>query len=412
MHNYLPLFIGFRYTKTKCRNGFVSLTSLLSMAGITLGLMVLITVMSVMNGFNYEIRNYLFNITNHITISSQYGDLTHDDSVFDQLSRNKTIQSASPFFSSQALLTHQGFSQGIYLSGILPQYLHKTYHVNISDQSTIQPGQFHLVLSQGLADQLNVTVGDRVTVIVPQANVTVMGVMPRYKQFRISAIFQPTDHSPMSEQLAFTHLEDAQRLFRVGDELTGIHLGVANLYDSPHVTATLRTQLGSNYRVSDWSDHFSVLFKSLQLQKTMMAFILFFIILVAAFNLVSSLVMMVMDKRSDIAILRTHGMTTFSIMSIFISQGLIIGLVSTTVGTMLGVMLSHYITGISGLLEQILQTHFISPDAYFIDFLPSRIRYSDIVWVNGSSLLLCLLAAIYPAWKAANIQPAVELKYQ
>jgi len=414
MFRPLSLYIGLRYTRAKKRQSFVSFISLASMLGIALGVTVLITVLSVMNGFNHEIRSRIFSTARHVTIN-----FTKDNNWQDTQKKfvgNAEIIASAPFISGQGMIAKDGRAQGVLISGILPEQeakisnMHKT--VDPGSMAALKPGEFGIVLGATIAATLDADIGAKVILITPSIVPTPIGVEPRYKKFTVVGVFHAGEGSS-DAQTVFIELNDAQKLLMYGDNVSGLHLSIKDLYRANIISQELENKLNEDVFVSNWTNDFGALFKAIKMEKTMIFIILLFIIAVAAFNLISSLVMSVNDKQSDIAILRTLGATPKLIMGIFMIQGLIVGAIGTFVGVICGILLSLNAPYLVNLLEQIFHTSFISSSVYFgVDSLPSELILSDVWQVGLITLLMSLLATIYPALKAAKTNPAEALRYE
>ncbi len=415
MFRPLALYIGLRYTRAKKRNHFVSFIALASMIGIALGVTVLITVLSVMNGFDYEIRERIFSVARQVTITG-YGEPISDwQSLQQNLAKNSEVVASAPFIAGQGMLSKDNSATGTIINGIIPEQEH---NISNMDKNVIQgsmfgliSGSYGIVLGSELASNLDADLGDKVILITPKANLTPIGIEPRFKQFTVVGIFRAGEGFGYDSTTAFIHLDDAGKLFSFHGEVTGVNLKLQELYRAPLITLELANQL-PNYHITNWTSQYGSFFKAIQMEKTTMFVVLMFIIAVAAFNLVSSLVMSVTDKQADIAILRTLGASPKTVMAIFIVQGGIIGLVGTALGILGGVLLAINAPDLVVMLEKLFHTSFISAGVYFIDYLPSKLVYHDIVRVGVVSLLMSLLATIYPAWRAAKTDPAVALRYE
>ncbi|MBX3708858.1 MAG: lipoprotein-releasing ABC transporter permease subunit [Gammaproteobacteria bacterium] len=410
------LFIGLRYTRARRRNHFISFISLVSMIGIALGITVLITVLSVMNGFDREIKKRVFSMVPPITVSSHAGYITEWKEVKKLLLKYPSVTSAAPFVTGEVLLNYAGSTQPAILSGILPDQ-----EKNVSaiadkmiegDLSDLQPGKFGIVLGENLAALLDARIGDKITIVTPQVSLSPAGVIPRFKRFTVAGIFRAGSGFGFDRGLGFIHLNDAQKLFGLGNHVTGLHLNTEDVFAAPNIALELRNQLTPNTSISTWADQFGEFFHAVQLEKTMMFLILLLIIAVAAFNLVSTLMMVVNEKESDIAILRTFGATPHMVMSIFIIQGGIIGIFGTLLGLVGGITLAWNVTEIVNWIQNVFHVQFLSSNIYFVNYLPSEIKFSDIVQICGASLILSLLATIYPAWRAAKMDPVESLRYE
>lgn len=417
MFRPLAFYIGLRYTCSKRRNHFISFISLASMLGIALGVTVLITVLSVMNGFDYEIHNRIFSMAEHVKVSTTNGTLADWSAIAKKTDAMKQVETAAPFVTGQGMISNAGAVSGVLISGILPQMEEKVSDMaRIMTQGALtdlKPGEFGMIIGQELALRLGMGIGDKIVLITPQSTMTPVGVLPRFKRFTIVGIFQVGEGFGYYDSgVVFIHLNDAQKLLQLGTAVSGLRLKVKNLYDAPQVAEQLSKKLSSEYVVSDWTQEYGTYFKAIRMEKTMMFVLLMFIIAVAAFNLVSGLVMTVNDKRSDIAILRTLGASPRNIMTIFIVQGSIIGFVGTILGVIGGILLALNAPALVTALENLLHTHFISATVYFINYLPSRLIWTDVVHIGIAAFIMSLLATIYPAWRAAQTQPAEALRYE
>lgn len=416
MFKPIAIFIGLRYTRAKRHNHFISFIALLSMLGIALGVMVLITVLSVMNGFDHQIRATIFNTARQVTLAQEAGPLRKWQALSKKIQNQPNIEGVAPFLDAQAMLTHQGRVQGVQLSGILPEQ--QAQVSSLADKmlsgslSSLQEGGFSIVLGSGVAASLGLSLGDKVTVVTPQTTLSVVGVLPRFKQFTVTGIFHIGGGFGFDSQLGLIHLKDAQRLFNFNESVSGLRLRVSDLYIAPQVAADLLALLGEKYAVSDWTEQYGEFFKTIRMEKTMMFFILLLIIAIAAFNLVSSLVMAVTDKRADIAILRTMGATQRMILSIFMVQGIIVGFLGTFLGVLGGIVLSLNVTKSVALIEGVFNHHFISDTFYYINYLPSELQYRDVWQIAVLTLFISVLATLYPAWQATRVQPAEALRYE
>lgn len=415
MFRPLSLYIGFRYTRAKKRQSFISFISLASMLGIALGVTVLITVLSVMNGFDREIKSRILSMARHVTINFSKDDDWQN--IQKDIARNTEILASAPFISGQGMITKDGRAQGVLISGILPEEeanisnMHKT--VDPGSMAALKPGEFGIVLGATIAATLNADIGDKVILITSSIAPTPIGIEPRYKKFTVVGVFHASDGSSSDSSVVFIQLNDAQKLFMYGDNVSGLYLKINDLYRANIISQELENKLGEGFFVSNWTNDFGAFFKAIKMEKTIIFIILLFIIAVAAFNLISSLVMSVNDKQADIAILRTLGATPRLIMNIFIVQGGIIGIFGTLIGVVCGILLSLNAPYLVNLLEQILHTSFIPSSVYYgVDSLPSQLLWSDVWHVGLITLLMSLLATIYPAFKAAKTNPAEALRYE
>jgi lipoprotein-releasing system permease protein len=414
MFKPLAVYIGLRYTKAQKRNHFVSFISLSSMLGIALGVMVLITVLSVMNGFDEEIHKRFFGMAPEITINGRNGKLADWQQLAESLKKNPKVKAVAPFAGTQGLLTHDGQVLPIVMNGILPENEENVSHLSkkvlIGNLDNLK--NFGIILGKSIADDLSLAMGDKVTIMIPQATATPAGMIPRYKRFTVAGIFSAGTGFGFDTKLAFIHLNDAQKLMQLGDNVSGVKLKISNIYDAPKLSNQLANELGDQYQVGNWTDQFGPFFHAVKLEKTMMFLILLLIIAVAAFNLVSSLVMVVNDKQSEIAILRTIGATPKTILSIFIVQGMLVGILGTLFGLIAGILLASNAGAIVNGIQSLFHVQLLSPNMYFVDYLPSKILLSDLVTVCLAAMLMSFIATIYPAWRASKTIIAEALHYE
>jgi lipoprotein-releasing system permease protein len=411
------LRIGLRYTRAgrraRRRNGFISFISAISMTGIALGVAALIIVLSVMNGFQKEVRDKMLSVLSHIEVASMNGALTDWRQVADMARTNSEVLAAAPFVNAQAMFAREDMVRGALVRGIEPEL-----EPTVSDIAKRLPagkltdlvdGGFGVVLGYELARSLGVMVGEKVTLIAPQGNVTPAGIVPRLRQFTVVGLFE-SGHFEYDSSLALIHVGDAQRLFRV-EGPTGVRLKVQDMQRAPQVAADLAAVLPQGLLVRDWSRQNRTWFAAVQTEKRMMFIILTLIVAVAAFNLVSTLVMTVTEKQSDIAILRTLGASPASVMLVFIVQGALIGVIGTLLGVGLGLLVANNLHIIVPAIEAVIGVQFLPKDIYFISSLPSDPRASDIVPITIISLVLALAATLYPSWRASRTRPAEALRY-
>lgn len=414
MFRPLALAIGLRYTRAKKKNHFVSFISLSSMLGIGLGVMVLITVLSVMNGFDEEIHKRFFGMAPEITVSGIDNELKNWKPLSYQLQKISEVTAVAPYVGGQGLLTHNGQVLPVVLTGIIPKLEEKVNHLQgkliIGNINDIE--HFGIILGRGLADNLGVMVGDKVTVMIPQATVTPAGMIPRFKRFTVKGVFSAGTGFNFDTKLAFIHLNDAQTLMRLGNKVTGLKLKINDIYKAPQLSEKLTNDLGPTYMVGNWTQQFGAFFQAVKMEKTMMFLILLLIIAVAAFNLVSSLVMVVNDKQAEIAILRTIGATPGLVLRVFIIQGMAVGLIGTMLGLTGGLILASNATEIVNFLQYLLGVQVLSSNIYFVDYLPSKILMKDLVEVCLVALFMSFLATIYPAWRASRTVIAEALHYE
>ncbi len=414
----LPVWIGLRYLRSKKRNGFVSFISMASILGIMLGVMALIIVLSVMNGFQKEIRGQMLNFLPHMEIRYVLPEESAKwPQLIEKLKQKPEVVAAAPYIASQALLVNAGEVQGAQLKGIDPTRedsvvgLEKDM-VEGGQFSDLKPGEFGIILGSELAFALDAKIGQKVSILAPEGNVTPAGMVPRIKQFNVVGIVQ-TKSAEINGRLALTQNQYAQKMFRMDNEVTGVRLKLADPQNVIQIKPTILTpEEADYYLVNDWTDYNRSYFEAVQLEKKMMFIILMLIIMVAAFNLVSSLVMAVTEKQADIAILRTQGLTPREVMQIFVTQGLISGLFGTALGVGFGCLVAWKIGDIVNVIEGLMGRSLLDKQIYFLDRLPSDIHSSDVIFIAVVSIILSFFATLYPSYRAAKTQPAEALRYE
>ena len=415
MFKPIPLFIGLRYTRAKRRNHFISFISAISMLGIMLGVMALIVVLSVMNGFHKEVRERILGMASHATISGVSGELSDWQEVMEQASRFPHVVGEAPYVEGQGMLISGQKVSGVLLRGIQPEQEGAVSEVITAIDSgsieDLKAGGFGIVLGRELALVLGVGVGDKVTLVTPQINVTPAGIMPRLKRFDVVGVFE-VGMGDYDRGVAILHIQDAAKLMRLGDAVTGVRLKLDDLYLAPEVSRDLALKMGGYYRISDWTMQHRNFFAALQTEKRMMTIILSLIVAVAAFNIVSTMVMVVTDKQSDIAILRTLGASPGTVMRIFMVQGATLGVVGNILGVIFGVWLAFNVEEIVSGIEGLLGIDFLDPSIYYISKLPSDPQVGDVMFIGIAAFVITLLATLYPAWRAARTQPAEALRYE
>ncbi len=410
------LFIGLRYTRAKRRNHFISFISLISLLGITLGMTALITVMSVMNGFQKEVRSRILGVASHVQISGLEGRLTDWRRVAYEALQHPQIEAAAPYVSAQGMVSFNNVVSGVVVRGILPDM-----EDHVADLGRMMmdgklddlvPGQFGIVIGRELARTLGAFTGDKIVLISPQGQVTPAGILPRLKQFTITGVFE-AGHFEYDSGLVLIHLADAQKLYRMeNDEVSGVRLKLRDLFLAPQVVRELVPMISTDVHISDWTRQHANYFRAIQIEKRMLSLILALIIAVAAFNIVSTLVMAVTDKQPDIAILRTLGASPRSIMKVFIVQGTLIGIVGTALGVIGGVLLAYNIEAVIAAIERVFSVQFLSREVYYISEIPSDPHLADVVTVAVVSFVLTLLATLYPSYRASKVNPAEALRYE
>ncbi len=409
------VFVGLRYTRAKRRNHFISFISLTSMLGIALGVTALITVLSVMNGFEKELRERILGMASHATVTALDGRLEAWSGAREVALRHAEVVGAAPFVRSEVMLSQGGRVSGALLRGVMPELEPEVSDVGAKmtagSLDTLRSGEFAIVLGSELARYLGVWPGDKVTVVTPEAATTPAGILPRLKRFTVTGVFEVGMYE-YDRNLALVHLDDAGRLLRLDGTVSGVRLQLDDLFQAPRVVREVATQLGGLFSVRDWTREHANFFRAVQTEKRVMFIILLLIVAVAAFNIVSTLVMTVNDKQADIAILQTLGATPRSIMAVFIVQGALIGVVGTLLGLAGGIALALNVETLVPAIEELFGIRFLSPDVYYISDLPSDLHWADVHRVAAMSLLLALLATLYPAWRASRTQPAEALRYE
>jgi len=417
MFKPLEIFIGLRYLRAKRRNQFISFISFSSMVGVALGVMALITVLSVMNGFEKEVRERILGMASHITVSQFDGSLQNWQQLSEQVQQSEPrIVGLAPYIRKEAMLSMEGNVSGVLLRGVSPELDPEVsevwQHMTYGQLGDLHPGEFGIILGGTLARSIGAMVGDKVTVVTPQAISTPAGILPRIKRFTVRGVFEVGMHE-YDSALALVHIEDAMKLFRTEGSVTGLRLKLDNMYQVVPVRTQLEQFLSAGrYWITDWTQRHANLFRAVKIEKTMMFLMLSLIVAVAAFNIVSTLVMVVTDKQADIAILRTLGITPRSVMSIFMVQGTVIGVVGVLVGTVGGVTLALNIDVVIPWLEGVMGVQFMPADVYYINKFPSELHWDDVVKIVLISFSLSVLATFYPAWRASRTQPAEALRYE
>jgi lipoprotein-releasing system permease protein len=415
MFKPIEFYIGLRYTRAKRRNHFISFISMISMVGIMLGVVALIVVLSVMNGFHKEIRERILGMASHATISGVNRELTDWRAVQLEASQFPHVIGEAPYVEGQGMLISGQKVSGVLLRGVQPEQEGQVSDVissiNIGSIDHLTPGGFGIVLGRELALILGVDVGEKVTLVTPQINVTPAGIMPRLKRFDVVGIFE-VGMGDYDRGVAILHIEDAAKLMRLRDAVSGVRLKLDDLYLAPQVSRELALEMGGYYRISDWTMQHRNFFAALQTEKRMMTIILSLIVAVAAFNIVSTMVMVVTDKQSDIAILRTLGASPGSVMGIFMVQGATLGVIGNLLGIVFGVWLAFNVEEIVSGIESLFGIEFLDSSIYYISKLPSNPQMGDILFIGIGALFITLFATLYPAWRAARTQPAEALRYE
>jgi len=409
------LLIGLRYTHAKRRNHFISFISIVSMAGIALGVMALIVVLSVMNGFQEELRARILGVAAHLEVTGPGDRLADWRALLAQTRQNKSVQAGAPYVNTQGMLANGDKVRGVIIRGIEPALENRvadfSQHMKAGRLDDLKPGGFGILLGAELARALGVYPGDKVVLLTPQGNITPACVMPRVKQFTVAGIFE-AGMFEYDSGLALIDLRDAQKLLRLGDDVSGVRLKLDDMLRAPFVTRELARSLVGDFYLTDWTQSHANFFRAVAIEKRMMFLILLLIVAVAAFNIVSTLVMAVTDKQADIAILRTLGARPGSIMKIFVVQGAFIGVFGTLLGLASGVALALNLETVVPVIERIAGVDLFPADVYYISKLPSKLVWGDVAVITGVSLLISFVATLYPSWRASRIQPAEALRYE
>ena len=414
MYKPFEAFIGLRYVRARRRNHFISFISLISMLGIAIGVLALITVLSVMNGFQKELTGRILAMASHATVVQDNAAMDDWQATAMTLERQPGIIGVAPYFRAEGMLVHEYRVHGVALRGILPRE-EKTVSLvaekmQSGDFSGLAPGQFGMIIGSESAQRLGVMPGDTITLVAPQVAEGAAGILPRLKQFTVVGTFTAGMHE-FDSGLALIHLEDALQLFdRAGP--AGLRLKTSDVMQAPRISREAMQAVPGQYDVIDWTRRHATFFRALKTEKRVMTVILALIIAVAAFNVIATLMMVVTDKQADIAVLRTLGAGSNSIMRIFIIQGTVIGLVGIILGVLGGTWLADNINAIIKMVEQFLDVRFMSPDVYYISELPSDLHWRDVIVTASLAFLLAVAGTIYPAWRAAQTQPAEALRYE
>ena len=411
----LELSIGLRYTRAKRRDHFISFISLVSMLGIALGVWALITVLSVMNGFQNDLRDRILSVASHATVTEYSGPMQNWQQVDKKIRSNPEVIASAPYVLGQGMVTRSNRVHGAIIRGIdleregaVSEVLDKMV---LGNAEGLTPGSFGILIGKTLAQQLNAQIGDKLTLVAPKGRVTPAGLLPRMKRFTLLGMFEIGAYQ-YDSALVVLNIEDAALFMDMGEGVSGIRLALSDTYEAPRIRQDLIARTGGEYYIRDWTQDNVSFFNALKVEKRVMFIILALIIMVAAFNIVSTLVMLVTDKQADIAILRTLGMAPGSVMRIFMVQGTVIGVIGTLIGAVLGVITAINVADIVAVIEQAFNVEFIPSDVYVISGFPSEMRLSDVPRIIMMSLGLSFLATLYPAWRASKLDPAEALRYE
>ena len=411
----LALFIGLRYIRAKRRTRFISFITGISILGIIIGVWALISVLSVMNGFERELKSRLLTVAAHIEVTGQGGWLNDWRTAMSDVENSIEVEGQAPFILSHAMIKQDNLVSPVIIRGIEPAMESAVSsigdHLIGGSMDDLRQGEFGIVIGEELAARMGgVEVGDKIVIISSRARSTLVGVIPRLKRFTVVGIFNLNFYE-YDNGLALTHIDDLAKLQQVEDAVSGLRLKVNDVFASPLLTKQLKTSLGPGYSVSDWTVQYSNLFEALKIERRVMFIILLLIVAVAAFNIVSSLVMLVSDKSTDIAVLRTIGVSPRTVMGIFIVHGVVIGVIGTIFGAIVGVITGLNIETLIPWAEQLFSTEFFPDDIYIITKFPAQLIWGDVIKISIASLVMCFFATIYPAWRASKVHPAEALRY-
>ena len=413
MFQSIALTVGLRYIRAQRQNHFISFISLISMLGLVLGVTVLILVLSVMNGFDQELRKRILGMVPHATVQTSEPIMNWQQPA-EVAMQVEGVLGVAPFVHGQGMFNNRGRVQPVLLHGIEPEAEAKVSilpnHMTYGAVSDLKAGAFNILMGDLLARQLGAQLGDKVTLFLPEASLTVAGIIPRLKRFTLVGIFKVG--AELDANLAIMHIADASKLKRLGGGAEGLRLKLDDLFTAPEKAKQVASQLSGQYWTSDWTRTHGSLFQAIQLERRMLGLLLMLVVAVAAFNIVSTLVMLVVEKQADIAILRTLGASQRDVMGIFIVQGSIIGLLGTLLGTLIGVVMALNVTRIVDWAEQLFGFKVLSEDVYFISYFPSQVKLEDVLMISIGSFMLCVMATLYPAWRASKVEPAEVLRYE
>ncbi len=416
----LELFIGLRYTRAKRRNHFISFISVMATLGIVLGVAAMITVLSVMNGFGKELRERILGVVSHVTIEkrtgeNQTGRLKDWENILQRLEAYKEITGKAPYIQGQGMLSSDRGSRPVIIRGVLPEFEPSVSkvnrHMHTGQMTDLTPGSYGIIIGRELAWRLGAVTGSKITLIASETMITPAGLLPRFKQFTVVGVFE-VGHGDYDNGFAIMHMRDAAKVYRKGSAVSGIRIQTSDLFDAVPLAQKLSADLGADYSIEDWSQKNSSFFRALRIEKTAMFITMTLIIAVAAFNIIAMLTMLISDKRSDIAILRTLGMSPNNAMSIFLYHGVILGTLGTVFGVIAGVLLSKNISVVISFFEALSGRQLMSADVYYVSTIVADLQWADVSFIAIATFILTLAAAAYPARRAATIEPAQALRYE
>lgn len=414
MFKPLDAFIGLRYTRSRRKGAYVSFIALASMIGIAIAVLVLITMLSIMNGLEQSFRDRILGMVSHITVSSVDGEIEEWQDLRNTLLAFPHVEGIAPFINKQVMLNAGGEVRGVNLQGVLPEYqdtVGNIQHHMTGSFKDLKPGSNGIIMGQTLAEDMKLEIGDDVTSMSLRSLSLEGGELPILQEFKLVGTFK-LDMKQYDSAMAFIHMQDAADMLEMEARVSGVRLQLDDMNEAPSVSSLIYESSSADTWILDWTQQFRPFFKALQTQKTMFFFILIMLVVIAAFNLVSTMIMVVMDKNSDIAILRTLGISPGGIMRIFMIQGILIGVIGTFFGVVLGILLALNIETIVPIIERILGMPLVSADALFISKIKGTVEVGDIILIAGSTLVLSLFATLYPSWKASKVQPAESLRYE
>ena len=411
----VPMLVGSRYSRARRRNGFISFISFISIFGIAIGVWVLISVISIWNGFGKELRGRILDVAPHVTITGAGGWLQEWEKLAPQLEQSEHVIGSAPYVYSQGLASYGGVVTGALVKGILPQQEPKVSLVSehiVQGDYNLEAGKYGVVLGEGLAFRLGAGVGDKITFVSPQGQSTPAGLVPRLRRFTVIGIFGGLGPDEFDATLAHIHMKDAQKLYKARDSVSGIRLKLDDAFAAIKVSRELANKFNYRLLVDNWTSQYSSFFRAVDLERKVVFITLFLIVAIAAFNIVSTLIMVVTDKRADIAILRTQGLSPAKVMGIFFVQGVTSGVVGTIIGAVAGVLTALNVPTIFKAIESIVGYELMPSNVYIVSDFPADLRWSDVTIIVSVTLIISMLATLYPAWRASKTQPAEALRYE